>query len=169
MFKINKKIILFIVVLTIFAFVFYWQQKQNNNEISEVKTEPKKEEIKKKPKKKISYSRVTFFHHFPVKASLAIPETWEGKYRLEEKGNEVLFYYIGDINNPKPLFKILAFKEEDWNNFEHKSEFKKIKSRQPGYVFAWQKQIDKISNSSEYFDMIEDINDIINSFRDFKL
>ncbi len=167
--RVYKKLL--IILLFVFVILVFWgwiQINKDKEQVSETKIEQPKERFVKKPKKKISYSRITFFHQLPIKASLAIPETWEGKYRVEEKNEEVRFYYIGDIKNQQLLFRILAFKQTEWDNFKHKNNFRKIKERE-GYVFVWQKNNKKISNSEEYFDMMSSLEDIIGSFRDFKL
>ncbi len=167
--KIYKKLL--IILLLLFVLLVFWgwsKMNKDKEQVSETKIEQPKEHPPKKSKKKISYSRVTFFHHLPIKASLAIPETWEGKYRIEEKDDEARFYYIGNIKNPQLLFRILAFKKSEWENFKHKNNFKKIKEKE-GYVFVWQKANEKVSTSEEYFDMMSNIEDIISSFKDFKL
>jgi hypothetical protein len=53
-----------------------------------------------------NYSRITFFNTMDSRASLAIPDYWEGKYRLEEVGQQARFYYIGDSEKTIELFTI---------------------------------------------------------------
>ena len=62
----------------------------------------------------INYSRVSFFLGQPVRASLAIPENWEGKYRIKQSARSVSFFYIGAPGEEIKLFSVYLFDQDDW-------------------------------------------------------
>jgi hypothetical protein len=54
----------------------------------------------------INYSRVSFFNSSPDRATMNIPEKWEGSYRLQEEGERVGFYYLSPQGATEELFSL---------------------------------------------------------------
>ncbi len=67
--------------------------------------------------KEMSFSRITFFHGADLTGSLAIPEHWEGKYRMKEERGVVNFYYINSANNEK-MFSVSRHENQDREDIE---------------------------------------------------
>jgi hypothetical protein len=115
-------------------------------------------------------SRVTFFHTRPSIGSLAIPEEWEGKYRVKEEGNTVIFYYIGQPDNITPIFSLTVYSETAWTGQKNNNQ-KLIKS-QDGSVYVYDLNADSRpagDKVKEFLEMQQDIEKIIESFKIFKL
>lgn len=88
--------------------------------------------------RKINFSRITFFNASKHRASLAIPDFWEGKYRVREEGNTVVFLDISDPNLPSELFRISA----------RDSKVSETKGENPGW-----EEIGRVDGTVFYFQL----------------
>lgn len=66
--------------------------------------------------KNINYSRVSFFNASKERVSMSIPELWEGKYRLSEEGNGLVFKSLQADGGSQELFRL----RKSWNPEEKK-------------------------------------------------
>ncbi len=55
----------------------------------------------------LEYSRISFFNGASVRASLNIPEIWEGKYRMKEEGDSAIFYFLDKNAQAEKMFAII--------------------------------------------------------------
>ncbi len=55
---------------------------------------------------KESFSRVSFFNASRERASMEMPQAWEGKYRIKEEGNRVTFLYLQPDATTLEMFAI---------------------------------------------------------------
>lgn len=115
-----------------------------------------------------NYSRISFFHTQEVSGSLAIPESWEGKYRMKELGRQVNFFYIGEPENEQLLFIIKLYNEEEWEKEKLKTSGMAEKIGQKnGYVFTYVINSMQISSTlnQEYKTMGREVEKIMNSIK----
>ncbi len=54
----------------------------------------------------VNYSRISFFNNSKDRASLNIPESWEGNYRLKEEAGEAVFYHLQEDGGISKIFGI---------------------------------------------------------------
>lgn len=85
--NINILIILIAVIITAVLFIFFRSKHGAKTDQSDQAGETAL--VAK------SYSRVSLFNTQKVRVSLAVPDYWEGNYRIKESGQTVFFYYIG--------------------------------------------------------------------------
>ncbi|MEA3398386.1 MAG: hypothetical protein U9R06_01440 [Patescibacteria group bacterium] len=104
-----KKII--IILLIIGAAIIFWRLFIGSRPDAEETAKPAaaKPAEPAKYNEPINYSRVTFFHAMPLKCSLAVPEDWEGKYRVKTAGNKAIFYYVANPSAQVELFFIKTY------------------------------------------------------------
>ncbi len=174
----KKGIIIFIIIFICIGFFWLINNKKHSNNLLQSKNTSNniianrkiENKVLERSKKEITYSRVSFFHTKPVYVSLSIPSTWEGRYRLEEKGNIASFMYIGDPENVVNLFSIKLFSENEYNKND---EYIKIDSKD-GYILAYKRNNASSQNSSidkndEFVLMNAGIDKILKSLKIFKL
>ncbi len=89
----NEKNIIIIVLVVVVALLFWLVRGYNTKTNVEMAIE--QPDIKKVEKQERKYSRISFFHTKPPICSLAIPEDWEGKYRIDNSDKVARFKYIG--------------------------------------------------------------------------
>ncbi|MCK5537799.1 MAG: hypothetical protein KAI79_13310 [Bacteroidales bacterium] len=152
-----KKIttILFLGVILILC-SFYFVDKKN----SKIKFIPIIQE-NKEVKKEITYSRVNFFLNSSNKASLAMPDYWEGNYRKKEEGNKVTFYFVRGVSDEVDLFSIL-FREKGLVRDNAEQEFI---GQNDNFDFIFKKSEIFNLDDNVYYRMTEDINNLIKSFK----
>ena len=112
------------------------------------------------------YSRVSFFLGQPIRASLAIPEYWEGKYRMKQSPRQVSFYYIGAPGEEIKLFDVYLFDKDNWE-LGHDNSLVPIDSL-GGWTVAYTISTDEfesVHNKAEYIEMNKDIKNIIASLK----
>jgi len=158
-------IVIIIIIITIF-FIHKNKQINNSSEIQEINIETNQQKSGK-------FSRITFFHTASMIGSLAMPEVWEGKYRVKEDGNKVSFLYIVNPNKISPIFSIKFYKKNEWENLQGKKDKleKEIKIKDD-LVFVYilysnNVYIDK--EAIEFKEMLAQVKNIIGSFKSFKL
>lgn len=169
--KLNKKI-LFSLALFFILFVFVLLFNMDKDE---PETGLKSEEILIREKAIVELdpskmSRVTFFNATKDRVSLAIPEWWEGNYRMKESGNYATFSYIDSQGSSKDLFTVTRYpnnewREEDGQNKVNKEE-KVLKKQNTVYTFY----LSTVPNNDkdlgpEYAQMREEISLIIRTIK----
>jgi hypothetical protein len=112
--KLNKKIIIGGLIFLVISFVFLFIFNKENTELVVKNEETKIREkaiIELDPQK---MSRISFFNSSKDRVSLAIPEWWEGKYRINEIGDSVVFVYIDSFGKSQILFVIKKYLDDIW-------------------------------------------------------
>lgn len=111
------------------------------------------------------FSRITFFHAAKPICSLAIPENWEGKYRLQDNGDTAHFLYIQEAGNPE-LFYIKKYKKEGDINKE--VERKIWGNKNSVYAASLSTQgVDELVNKDEFEKMTNDLDGVLKNFKCF--
>jgi len=111
------------------------------------------------------FSRITFFHASKPICTLAIPENWEGKYRLQDSGGVAKFLYIKEADNPE-LFYFKKYKKNEKINSE--TERKVFENKSSVYVVSLSTQnVDKFVNKNEFVKMTKDFDEVLKSFKCF--
>jgi hypothetical protein len=159
----NKKQILIIsVILAVFLFFIviygvFLKKEVQNNETSDV--------VETQMTLPLKFSRITFFHTTKPICSLAIPEAWEGKYRMNDSGSEVHFLYIQDSNQAE-LFYIKKYKKND--KIDELIERKIFETKNNIYVTnLLTRDVDKSEKGEEFEKMIKDRDGVLENFRCF--
>lgn len=114
------------------------------------------------------FSRLSFFNASEAKASLDIPEEWEGEYRAQEKGRIFYFYSIINPQEPIELFRISYFDVDAWQKESRNWEFLEENS---GKIFAYQlstAQVETDENRKKYNKMLIQSREILESFESNK-
>ncbi len=113
--KVRKIIILLIIVVLFFGLMFF----VDNNDGDEIFAEDKNIYQIDKEIEDRKFSRITFFNlNKEMRSSLAIPEDWEGRYRVKESGNKITFSYVVDPVVSYEIFSLRYVPREDWNSNE---------------------------------------------------
>lgn len=159
----NKKQMLIILAIFVF-FLSAWvvngvllKRVLKNKEIEQVKTE----QAPLPPK----FSRISFFHTAKPICTLAIPENWEGKYRLQDNGGVAHFLYIQDVANPE-IFYIKKYEKGDYANKE--SEKKIFENKNVVYVIGLSTQgVNEPVNKDDFEKMTKDLDVVLKNFKCF--
>ncbi len=112
------------------------------------------------------FSRITFFNlNIDMRSSLAIPEDWEGKYRVKEGGDKIVFSYVVDPVVSYEIFTLSYVSINKWNTAELGKN--KIIEKGGNIVFY---ELPGALDSSEKFKkdlmmMRNDIEEIMKSFK----
>lgn len=112
------------------------------------------------------YDRLTFLIGTPYSGSLAIPATWEGKYRASEDGRTFELDYF----SPKttlPLIKIFLVNEAEWLVMKNDPQNKLLEDRGE-FKFIY-KLLPVISGDKAYKEFQAGLPQILKSFRSVKL
>jgi hypothetical protein len=146
--RFKKFVLPFLFLVIIFISVaIVWQVIPREEELI---NKPKlTNEINKAVKLSASYSRISFFHTQEVRGSLAIPEHWEGKYRMIDKDKSVYFYYIGEADKEHLLFTIILYNQTDWEEINASSESKEVIGQHNNYVFVY---LPAVTSKDEAYD-----------------
>lgn len=160
-------IILALIIIFIGIGYFSINKKTETQKITD-KTAPEQEI--KEAKKVENFSRATFFLTSPIKGSLAMPASWEGRYRMEDRGSVMNFKYIGNSEIIADLFSIKTYTKEDWEKKDVKEGVLILEKE--GFVFIYSKATDNPYTgeaSEKFLKMQNEADEIIKSFKGFKL
>lgn len=154
--KTTKKILIALIILIlIFVVFFIFKDRAGKNNKSNLNLDESSQ------KEIISYSRINFFLTSPNKASLSIPDYWEGNYRIKEEGSEAIFYYLDKKRNTTELFRI-TYVKKDSEFFYDSTE---LITENDDYNFYLIKNDNTYLDEDLYHKMIDSINDTIKSFK----
>lgn len=152
----NKNLVIFLLVLLVVLVFVFFIVKREKEIIAPIKEN--KEVVR-------NFSRITFFNsNSKIKSSLAIPEDWEGKYRIKESGGKVEFSYIAD---PEKSYKFFEVGYSDLNEYEKSDSFLDITEKN-GYIFYYRilKEDGPEGGTKDgYLKMIDDLKVVVDSFR----
>jgi len=115
-------------------------------------------EMKKSPAK---FSRVTFFKASPPFCSLAIPEGWEGNYRMSDESGRVVFNYF-DEEGQREIFRVNLYDEVAFLKNKQLGELELLKK--DGKIYSYFLSTGQGKSVKKYVDMRGEVVDIIKSF-----
>ncbi len=96
---------------------------------------------------------------------MAIPESWEGKYRLQDSGDEAHFLYIQELNNPE-LFYVKKYQKNTKMN--EIGERLILENENNFYTASLSTQnVDKFVNKLEFEKILKDLDEVLRSFKCF--
>lgn len=98
-------VVLLILVYLIFIRGYFVKQEEKRMAEEKARVEQVRQERVKKVEE-APKSRISFFLVKPARANLAIPDYWEGSYRLSEKGDKASFLHIDDPSQTPEIFYI---------------------------------------------------------------
>ena len=107
-----KSLVVLIVILLLCVVIFFIFNKNNNIDLDRTVVEEDAFDCDS-----LNYSRISFFNTTDDRASLNVPESWEGNYRLKEEGNKAIFYYLLADGSASKMFSI-SKKNERGNDDE---------------------------------------------------
>jgi hypothetical protein len=115
-------------------------------------------------------SRISFFNATPDRASLAIPEWWEGKYRIRESGDVVIFSYVNKTGDSLEFFIIKKYPDFSWQEDDpiHKNlqETKIMKKKNTDYSYYLSSVInDEKSSEKEFVQMQNELALVIQTIK----
>ena len=142
----------FIVIIIIIVFYVFISRKNEENISNGIE--------KSIEKKEYIYSRVNFFLDKEYRASINIPEYWEGNYRKIEEGNKVDFVYLDKGIESKNIFSIEIINKNDINV----GDIENLLTEDDKYYFIYKEEKEKIDNSL-YNLMKSDVELILKSFK----
>lgn len=116
------------------------------------------------------FSRTSFFFQAPYIGSIAIPETWEGKYVTKESGQSIDFLYALPGDAGTPIFTIKLLTKAEWKKAEPAYAGFQVVKELPEHVF-----VARISNAvindkakaQEYLKMANEAKAAWSSFRSY--
>lgn len=152
--KYKNTITLSLILISLVLIVFYFQSKSPKTD-----KQPTKQPIEEQ---KISYSRITFFNASEHRASMAIPDYWEGKYRIREEGDTVVFLDISNPSDPKELFWISYRDAKNWNQ-QQNPDWLKV-GQVDKTIFVYKLSTAQAGSSSEFLKMQKEVAGIFSSF-----
>lgn len=98
-------LLLLVLAYLVFFRGYFIKQDEKKAAVEKAKIEQVRQEriekVESAPK-----SRISFFLSRPIRANLAIPDYWEGNYRLSESGDKASFIYIEDPDNISEIFYV---------------------------------------------------------------
>lgn len=153
----NKKYITISIIIIATAWLLFFYFTNNQDEVV-VKEEPVFSSETK-------FSRISFFNSKNIKASLEIPENWEGSYRLKESGEEVIFLSIVNPETPQELFRIKKFAMDKWQVENNGWQFLLEKNKN---IFAYKLSTaitGKNENNKKYNEMLNQSSEILKRFK----
>jgi hypothetical protein len=116
------------------------------------------------------FSRTSFFFQTPYIGSIAVPETWEGKYATKESGQSIDFLYALPGEAGYPIFNISLMTRKEWDKLKTgKTELRVLKEL-PDQIFAtklYEADIADKSRAQEFSKMREEAKAVWNSFRSY--
>lgn len=145
----NKFIIIFLIILFFFScFLFF-----NKEEEREVKKDIKEE-------RELIFSRMNFFLTKEYKASINIPNYWEGNYRAKEQGNIFSIVYLKEGIESE---SVLSIEMKDRDGYKA-SENEKILFENEKYVYIIINN-NNVLDDAFYKKMEEDVETVLKSFK----
>jgi len=147
-YKILLSLFLAVIILGSSYFLFFNKKDEGIKEKKQVE------------KKELIFSRINFFLSKENKASINIPNYWEGNYRMSETGNRVDFIYLKKGIESGNIFSIEMIKKSnhDLNNKE------KVLFENEKYYYIFIKST-TVSNDNLYKSMNNDIQTLLKSFK----
>lgn len=116
------------------------------------------------------FSRISFFFGLPAKGSLAIPEYWEGNYRVQAGSDLTKISYISP-QGEKDLFYIRSYYTPKWKALVDKSGEIVVKE-ESGQTFVYKAVKDNPFpdgvEHDKFSKMLAEIPEIISSYKVFK-
>ncbi len=167
--KLNKKTIisLLIFVVIFYFFIFLFNNKSIEQKVKSEETQVREKAIVELDPNKMS--RITFFNTSKDRVSLAIPEWWEGKYRLKEEGNVARFGYIDVLGKYNKLFVIKKYPDYSWeegDNQRNGREEKILKKQNTVYTyFLSTEKHESELQTKEYLEMQGEVKLIIRTIK----
>ncbi len=150
----NRKIIFFTICLLLLSAIIFFLSLTFKKPAA---VEPAWDETQ------INFSRVSFFNANEHRASLAIPDFWEGRYRIKDSGGSVEFFNIDDPEKVLPLFMIKYVGAESLKSFL-KDGWSKLESPENG-IFIFKLSTASNNKNQEYNKMLNESSLIIKSFK----
>lgn len=137
-----------VLIYLVFIRGYFVKEEQKKIALEKVKFEQIRQErilkIEEAPK-----SRISFFLTSPVRANLAIPDYWEGNYRLSESPGKASFLYIEDPSRPVEIFYIRMLEASRLDELEEGekeiSKGKLVEKKGTSYAFVF-----KMSEDNPY-------------------
>ncbi|MCS7151350.1 MAG: hypothetical protein NZ928_03065 [Endomicrobia bacterium] len=104
--------------------------------------------------------------------SVNIPESWKGKYFVEEKDHITSFVYNSTSDTKYNLFSIIAYSNDEWQQVKSEPGFHGTEiTTKDDFVFVYVMSLDNPyvgEEADDYQKMVGDVNSIIKSFRFIK-
>jgi len=147
------KNILIILILTFFFFFSFFLFRTDKNDI--VEETPISAE-----KKEYNYSRLNFFLDKEYRASINIPEYWEGNYRKIERRGKVDFIYLDKGVQSNHIFSIEIVDKSASDKEEVKNLLKETDKYYYKYIIS-----KDVFNNKLYNSMKSDVELILKSFK----
>lgn len=164
--KVIKIILLFIVFGVVFM-VFLRYENIGKQEKSEELKIREKAIVELDPSK---MSRISFFNASADRVSLAVPEWWEGKYRLKESGDSASFSYIDKAGESQEFFIIKKYPNSSWQDndpaHENSKESKILKKKNTDFSYYLSPDIsaDK-AQEKEFFQMLDELKLVVQTIK----
>ncbi len=147
--KIKILIFLFAVVIA-FASVFVFSDKEEKEFTDKIIIE----------ENKYTFSRLNIFLKKEEKASINIPDYWEGNYRIREDGRVANFIYLKEGTEIGNIFSIEMLRKEDYDS----SIDEEIISESENFYFLY--YLDKGDDKDQLFTgMQNDVQLMLKSFK----
>lgn len=108
MFKFTGRVKFILIFFIIFLLLFTWLMAKQEEKRRQAEIDSRDNRlIKDQPVKTLpNFSRISFFNTQIIKVSLAIPDYWEGLYRVREEGRVLKIFYIGQAPVEDLLFSV---------------------------------------------------------------
>lgn len=153
----NKKIIFATISFLALVLILFLLQNKNVKNDAYLDSGPEDQ----KEKRIVNYSRINFFLSTSNKASLAMPDYWEGNYRVREQGETAIFYFVEGVESEVELFSI-SYKQKDSYEAEKNQQ---IIGEKGGLDFILIKAEIQDLSSKMYQEMFSDIGGLVKSFK----
>lgn len=164
--KIKKILIIVLVIFAVMLFLIFIKIILKPKTVK-IEAKNSETEIKIDIDKDKKFSRVSFFVNTSHRASLAIPESWEGKYRQSEEGDIVRFLYIGNPSQKSELFRIKYYSTLDEALVVKNQEI--IISNSKNFTYIKEKNnIYSGSEAQNFQAMINRVDDLMKDFNENK-
>lgn len=127
-------------------------------------------EVKKDVIRENKYSRISFFFALPVRGSLAVPENWEGKYRVQNGTDTMKISFLSASAGEKELFYIRSYFTPKWEALPEESS-EKVLLAYKGQTFVYKMNEENPFSSGpdkeRYQAMIAESQEALKSFKPF--
>lgn len=117
------------------------------------------------------FARTSFFFQAPYIGSIALPETWEGRYATKESGQSINFLYALPGEAGYPIFGISLVTKKEWDELKAGKTERLALKELSEHVFTVQlydADIADQTRSLEFAKMREEAKAAWNSFRSYK-
>lgn len=158
-----------IVMAALLLSFFIFSHKKELKDVKESDSVARQEKLPPK------FSRITFFHTVKPICTLAIPDYWEGRYRLQDNNGIARFLYIQEVGNPE-LFYVKRYgkNKDEYPHFtgdgwsDDKNERRIEESKDNIYVVGLSTgNVDKLVHEEGFEKMTTDLDEILKSFKCF--